>query len=163
MKTRYVEPIAVALRPTPGGGMPTALSRLETLECAKFRINVLFTEMEATGVALRRAVELACDLKAETQMIVPHVVPYPLPLETPTVPIEFTCTKLRLLAGSVGADPYIHVYLCRDVMDLLSRILPAESIVVLAAKTGWLCGRRAKKIARLLRNNGCDVILSRTM
>jgi hypothetical protein len=127
----------------------------------KLRINVLFTDLEATEVALRCAVELASDLEAVTQLIVPHFVPYALPLEKPAVPIEFTCKKLRILAASAGADPYIHIYLCRNVIDVLLKVLPGGSFVVLGAKCGWLSGRRADKIARRLRQNGCNVIFVR--
>src|SRR5262245_47183181 len=81
-------------------------------------IHVLVTDLRTASVALHRAVELATDLGAETKILVPQVVPYPLDLEYPAIPLEFTCKQLQILAGSVGADPYIYVYLCRDVTDL---------------------------------------------
>src|SRR5262245_11521869 len=99
------------------GMVPTSLTERSRFQSEKLRINVVFTGFAATNVALRRAVDLAIDLDAETNIIVPHVVPYPLDLERPTVPLEFTCNRLRILAGSVGADPYMSVYLCRDVMN----------------------------------------------
>jgi len=78
----------------------------------RLRVNVVFTDLQSTGLALKKAVDLAIDLSAVTQVIVPHVVPYPLALDCPAVPLEFTCRQLQLLAASVGADPYIHIFLC---------------------------------------------------
>jgi len=133
---------------------PTNTPKPETL-----RINIVFSDLHTTKLALKRAVELAIDLSAETQIIVPHVVPYPLDLECPVVPLEFTCHQLQIFAGSTGADPYIHVYLCRDVMDLLRKLLPAGSIAVLGTSKRWLFPTRSERIARRLRKGGCDVVL----
>lgn len=153
----------VIFRYVPGAGMvPSELVEpLRPLESERLRINVVFTDMAATQVALKRAVELAIDLGAATQIIVPHVVPYPLPLESPAVPVEFTRRQLRILAGSVGADPYVHVCLCRDVMDLLSRLIPTGSIVVVGARKHWFFRNRAEKLARSLQRKGYDVIVAR--
>lgn len=122
-------------------------------------VNVVFTDLQATRIALARAADLSVDLAAETRLIVPHVVPYPLALGCPAVPMEFTCRQLITLAGTAGADPYIYVYLCRDVIDLLLKALPAPSIVVLGAGKSWLFPTKAERIARVLRRQGCAVIL----
>jgi hypothetical protein len=145
-----------------GRGMvpPSALMEpLEPTVAPTLPINVVFTDFAATTVALTRAAELAVDLTAETRIIVPHVVPYPLPLECPAVPLEFTCKRLITLAGMAGADPYINVYLCRDVIDLLLKLLPAPSIAVLGTGKRWLFPTKTHRIARVLRNKGCAVIL----
>lgn len=150
----------VVLRHVPGRGIvPSGLVEPPHEGGPRLRINVLFTDAAATEVALTRALALATDLQAETQIIVPYVVPYPLALECPAVPLEFICSRLRVLAGSVGGDPYVNVYLCRDVMDLLLKLLPVDSITVLGARRPWLLRRRAEKIARVLRKNGSHVIL----
>lgn len=142
------------------GMVPNALVEpLESSKPQRLQINVVYTDLPKTEIALKRAVELAIDLAAETQIIVPHVVPYPLALECPAVPLEFTCKQLETLAGSAGADPYIHVYLCRDVIDLLVKLLPAGSIVVLATRNRWIFPTKAERLARVLRKKGCAVIL----
>ena len=152
----------VVLQHVPGRGMvPSSLIEPSRFESEKLRINVLFTDFAATEVALRCALELAIGLEAEINIIVPHVVPYPLDLESPAVALEFTCTRLRMLAGPVRADPYVYVYLCRDVMDLLRTILPAHSIVVLGSRKQWLAKWRTGRITRKLTNNGCQIILAR--
>jgi len=141
------------------GIVPTALVDPSATPPQRLRINVVFTEMQSTELALKRAVELAIDLSAETQIIVPHIAPYPLALECPVVPLEFTCRQLKVLAGSVGADPYIHVYVCRDVIELLRKLLPPGSIAVLHARKRWLFPTRSQRIAGALQRSGCSVIL----
>jgi hypothetical protein len=139
---------------------PLNRSPLEGANSAKLQINVVFTDTQATRAALKRAVDFLIDLDAETRVIVPHVVPFPLPLDEPAVPLEFTCGQIQCLAGSVGADPYVEVYLCRDRIDLLLRVLPADSIVVIGSRNRWL-PTKAERLARVLRKNGCDVIVER--
>jgi hypothetical protein len=149
------------LQHVPGRGIvPNTLIEPSRFQGERLRINVLFTEFEATNVALRRALDLAFDLDAETNIIVPHVVPYPLDLESPAVSLEFTCNRLRLFAESVGTDPYVYVYLCRDVMDPLRTVLPADSIVVLGSPKQCLAKWRIERFARKLTNNGGQVILA---
>jgi hypothetical protein len=125
----------------------------------RMQINVVFTNIEGTTAALKRAVDLVIDLEGETRIIVPHVVPFPLPLEEPTVPIEFTCQQIQCLAGSVGADPYVDVFLCRDRFDLLRQVLPSEAIVVIGTRKHWL-PTMAWRTARALRKHGCIVLLA---
>jgi len=125
----------------------------------KLQIHVVYTDTEATRAALERAIDLVIDLDAETRIVVPHVVPFPLPLEKPDVPLEFTCRQIRCLAGSVGADPYVNVYLCRDRLDLLRQVLPAESIVVIGSRKRWF-PTKAERMARALRRHGCEVLLA---
>jgi hypothetical protein len=125
----------------------------------RLRINVVFTDLSTTETALRRAAELAIDLGAETRILVPHVVPYPLPLECPAVPLEFTCRRLTTLAESAGADPCVDIYLCRDAIELLVQVLPPTSIVVLHARTRFGFPTTATRIVRALRKVGCSVIV----
>ena len=62
------------------GIVPDALVEpVEIPKIPRLRINVVFTDLRSTAVALRRAVELAIDLAVEMQIIVPEVVPYPRP------------------------------------------------------------------------------------
>lgn len=142
------------------GILPSAV--VEPFETAKNRllpIHVLVTDLQTASAAFHRAVELATDLRAETQILVPQVVPYPLDLEYPAIALEFTCKQLQILAGSAGADPYIHVYLCRDVIDLLRVLLPERAIVVLPVPKRWSFLTKAGRIARALQRQGCAVIV----
>jgi hypothetical protein len=142
------------------GVMPTAaVEPMETGTNRPFPIHVLVTDLRTASAALCCAVELATDLGAETQILVPQVVPYPLDLEYPAIALEFTCKQLQMLAGSAGADPYIYVYLCRDVVDLLRVLLPERAIVVLSAPKRWASLTKAGRLARALKRQGCAVIV----
>src|SRR5262245_51049324 len=101
------------------GVVPTTVAREEVPHHLPLRVNVLFTGAKATSVSLKRAVELAIDLDAETRIVVPQIIPYPMALEYPVVSLEHICSQLIQLAGSAGADPYIDIYFCRDEMTLL--------------------------------------------
>jgi len=142
------------------GIVPTALADpISPLVPESLRVSVVFTDFTETQRALDRAVELAIDLRAETRIIVPHVVPYPLALECPVVPLEFLCSQLQSLAAAAGADPYIHVYLCRDKVELLLKLLPERSIVVIGARKRWLWPVEAERLARRLDKKGFAVVL----
>jgi hypothetical protein len=129
-------------------------------ESRRLRINVVFTTMADTAAALKRAVFLAAGLDADTQIAVPHVVPFPLPLEYPAVSLEFACSQLKELAAAAGADPYIHFYLCRDAAEVLEAFLPVGSIVVVGLKRRWLWRSHASWVEQKLRKAGCDVVVA---
>lgn len=125
----------------------------------RLKVNVIFTNIKGTKVALKRALELITDLEGETRIIVPYVVPYPLPIDKPDVPIEFTSNAINILARSVGADPCIDIYLCRDRIHLLHSLLLPQSIVVIGSRKRWFY-TKADRLARFLRNVGCNVLLA---
>src|ERR1043165_9533860 len=107
----------------------------------RLRINVLFTSLQETHVALKRAAELSEGLSAEILLIVPQIVPFPLDLDNPPVPLDFASHQLCSLAESVDADLDGHIYLCRDRLETFLRVLPANSITVLGVKRPWFFGR----------------------
>lgn len=129
-------------------------------ESRRLRINVVFTTMDDTEAALKRAILLAAGLDADTQIAVPLVVPFPLPLEYPAVSLEFACAQLKRLAAAVGADPYIHFYLCRDSAEVLETFLPVGSIAVVGLKKRWLWRSHASWVEQKLRKAGCDVVVA---
>lgn len=91
-------------------------------------------------------------------MIAPHVVPYPLDLDHPAVPLSFTSTSLLNLSRSACVEALITVYPCRDVPDLLKKILPAGSIVVIGMRRRLRFWRSGNRIVRSLRDRGCQVV-----
>ena len=71
----------------------------------KLNIAVVFTSVASTLTALKEAGNLASDLGARIMLVVPQVVPYPLPLDTPPVLIEFNENRFRVMASqSSGGD-----------------------------------------------------------
>src|SRR5215472_16686037 len=80
----------------------------------KLNIFVVFTSVEATLAALKTAGNLAVRLDARIMLLAPQVVPYPLPLNSPPVPLDWNKKRLRLMAGQSQVETTVHVYLCRD-------------------------------------------------
>ena len=64
---------------------------------ARIGIVVVFTNVESTLTALRKAGELAGSLGSGITLLAPQVVPYPLPLESPP-----GGESLRRVASVVG-------------------------------------------------------------
>jgi hypothetical protein len=123
-------------------------------------IDVVFTDFEDTGAALKAAAELAIGLQADIELIVPQIVPFPLPLVHPTVPPGFTLRRLMDLASAADVQPSIHVYLCRDRLQTLLQVLEPHSVVVVGSRRRWL-PTIPERLARALRKNGHHVILAR--
>src|SRR5450432_1000379 len=71
----------------PATGQPSRPPVEETGQ--RLNIAVVFTSVESTLAALKEAGNLANSLGARITLMVPQVVPFPLPLETPPVRAEF--------------------------------------------------------------------------
>jgi hypothetical protein len=63
-------------------------------EGARLGVIVVFTTVESTVHALRKAGALATRLSAHITLVVPQVVPFPLPLTSPPVLLDFSETPL---------------------------------------------------------------------
>src|SRR5579859_5329448 len=71
----------------PATGHPEQSTGVEADQ--QLNIAVVFTSVESTLAALKEAGNLANSLSARINLVVPQVVPFPLPLETPPVLVEF--------------------------------------------------------------------------
>ena len=128
---------------------------------AKLDIAVVFTSVDSTLAALRRAGVLASSLGARITLVVPHVVPYPAPLESPPVLREWNERRFRVIAGESPVETAVHIYLCRDRTDALQSVLRPRSIVVLGTRKRWWSTSEAR-LARDLRRMAHQVILVET-
>jgi len=124
---------------------------------SKLRIKVVFTSVEHTLLALKRAAAVAHDLNASITLIVPQIVPYPLPLSSPPVLLEFNERRFRVIANESTVDTTVRIYLCRDRTDMLNSVLEPHSVVVLGIREGWW-PNSDKRLARVLRRAGHEVI-----
>jgi hypothetical protein len=141
----------------PGTGHPgqTAIDGAEP----RLNIAVVFTSVDSTLPALRRAGNLARSLGARIALLVPQVVPYPLPLETPPVLIDWNERRFRVIADDSPVETLVRIYLCRDRLDLLHTVLAPHSIVVIGGRRRlWPTWERA--LARRLRRAGHEVIFT---
>ncbi len=128
---------------------------------SRLNIAVVFTSVDSTLAALKEAGALASSLGAQITLLVPQVVPYPLPLESPPVLVEFNERRFRVIASQSPVETSVRIYLCRDPLETLTRALSTGSIVVLGERKRWW-PTREKKLARQLRRAGHEVVFKET-
>ena len=133
-------------------GIPEPADRAPRLHIA-----VIFTSIEPTLWALREAGAHASRLNASLTLVVPQIVPYPRPLSSPPVLLEFSERRFRVLAGECPVETAVRIYLCRDRDVMLKQVLPPHSIVVLGGRKHWW-PTGEKHLARMLRRASHEVI-----
>ena len=126
---------------------------------ARLNISVIFTSVESTLSALNRAGALASSLGARITLLVPQVVPFPLPLESPPVLLDWNEKRFRVIADESPVDTTVQIFLCRDRLEALTSVLRASSIVVVGAAKRWWPTAEAR-LARKLRKAGHEVIVA---
>ena len=127
----------------------------------QLNIAVVFTSVESTLAALKEAGNLANSLGARIRLVVPQVVPYPLPLESPPVLVEFNENRFRVIASESPVETSVQIYLCRDRIDTLTSVLKPGSIVVVGGRRRWW-PTKDEVLARQLRRAGHEVIFKET-
>jgi len=141
-------------------GPPAALENLDA--DSKLPIAVVFTSVPATLAALKAAATMADKLNARITLIVPQVVPFPAPLEIPTVLREFNEHRFQVIARDARVDMAVRICLCRDRLGELRLLLPVGSIVVLGGRSGRLWPGKDARLARNLRRAGYEVVFRET-
>lgn len=124
-------------------------------------IAVVFTSVESTLAALKEAGELANNLGARIRLIVPQLVSYAVPLETPPVLVQFNENRFRVIASQSPVQTSVEIYLCRDRLSALQSALRPGSVVILGGAKRWWPTRN-KTLARQLRRAGYEVIFKET-
>src|SRR6516165_2354202 len=104
---------------------------------SKLNISVVFTSVPETLAALRTAGSLANRLAAQITLIVPQVVPFPLPLESPPVLLDWNERRLKVIAEESPVETKVNLYLCRERFETLNTVLKPNSIVVIGGQGGW--------------------------
>jgi hypothetical protein len=143
--------------PVPAARVPREPAAAEA--DSELHIAVIFTSVEATLSALRRAAILANRLPARITLMVPQVVPYPLPLTTPPVPLDFTERRFRVIAEESPVETTVCIYLCRNRVDALTSVLRPHSTVVIGDSGKWW-QTEEKRLARQLRRAGHEVVFA---
>ena len=127
----------------------------------RLNIAVVFTSVESTLEALKEAGALAQSLGAQITLLVPQVVPYPLPLESPPVLFDFSEKRFHVIASQSPVETKVCIYLCRDQMETLMSALRPGSIVVIGGPKRWWPTREAR-LAHKLRKAGHEVLFKET-
>ncbi len=143
---------------------PTRYSTQGRIEDPERRLNisVVFTSVGSTLAALKEAGALANSLDARLTLLVPQVVSYALPLESPPVLVEFNVNRFRVIAGTSPVESSVQIYLCRDKAQTLASVLSPRSIVVMGGRRRWWWPTRDESLARELRRAGHEVIFKET-
>ena len=126
----------------------------------RFEVNVIFTDPQATVAALKAAGSLARDLGACIRVRAAISVPYALPLDEPPVSLPFTERLLSNLVGRLEQDdfqPTIDLYLCRNQVETLLRVLKPNSLVVIGGQKHWW-PTVERRMANALRSEGHRVV-----
>jgi hypothetical protein len=126
---------------------------------SKLQISVVFTSLDGTLAALKEAGDLASNLGGRITLIVPQVVPYPLPLTSPPVLVDFNERRLRVIASGCHVETSVAIYLCRDSLETLQFVLKPHSIVVVGTRKTWW-PTREKRLAAKLRRLGYHVVVT---
>jgi len=141
---------------------PPGLPAMPGLDESEPQLNVVvvFTSVQSTVAALKRAGALAHSLNGRITLVVPQVVPYPLPLTRPPVRVDWNESRFRILANESRVETTVRICLCRDRFDTLTKVLNPRSLVVLGAPKRWVWPSAEKRLARALRRAGHEVIVA---
>ena len=126
-------------------------------ENGSLEVVVVHSTTKATLRNLRTAAELAAGLAARIRLLVLEAVPYPLDVETPRVPVEFTKKRFWMVASHARVDTLIDIRLGRDSRRMLEAALKPGSLVVLERGAWWTS---QYWLARRLEKLGHQVVLS---
>jgi len=128
---------------------------------SRLEIFVVFTTLELTAAALKRASALACNLGARIVILAARVVPYPLALTTPPVQPSFDERRLRRIAAECSVETTVILCMCRDLWQSLTLALTPNALVVLGVRKRWWPTRETG-LARKLRRAGYKVVVVET-
>jgi hypothetical protein len=141
---------------TPSPGRPTPAL---TEDKSRLSVTVIFTSIEATLAALRKAGALSDRLSGRITLLVPQVVPYPLPLTSPPVLLDWNERRFRVIASESPVETKVLLYLCRDRAEALTSVLGPRSLVIVGGSKRWW-PTAEERLARKLRRAGHEVIFT---
>lgn len=119
---------------------------------------VVFTSTAATHTALEKADGIAKFIGSGIALLAIQTIPYPLPMDGSTLPVEFLLDRFDTMAGG-HPEMRMFICLCRDRLQALKSILSYNSPVVFGiSKRIW--PTREEKLARKLHRAGYAVIMA---
>lgn len=122
-------------------------------------LTIIHTTPEGTLAALKATSALARGLHARIRLLVAHVVPFRLPLETPMISTEFLRARGARLVEQSELDEgtvSIEICLCRQEKIALRDYLSAGCLVVMGGKPRWW--RAEQRLAKWLAAAGQQVL-----
>lgn len=125
----------------------------------KLRISVVFTTHEDTVIALCKAAKLAEGLNGAITLIAPVVVSCRFPAGALPVSMEWKQKQVRETAASTGVETEVLICVCNDEEEMLRRVLPPRSMVLVGGR-GGLWPSEARRLVQRLRKMGHEAILA---
>lgn len=159
MKASKYMALAFENRLAPAAGLPVDMPQAELT--SRLNIAVVFTSVQPTLAALKEAGLLAARLCGRITLLVPQVVPYPLPLTSPPVLIDWNVKRFSVIGAESTVDTSVRLYLCRDRMETLLEVLRPHSLIVVGGRKRWWPSDE-KRLVRTLRRAGHEVIFKET-
>jgi hypothetical protein len=95
-------------------------------------ITVIFSEKKWTLNAIDVARRLAHGLGSRIRLIVPHIVPFPVPLNEPLVDRVFLEQQFTSLVTVDPTDIFVDIRICRDRWQMLRESLIPHSVLVVS-------------------------------
>jgi len=126
----------------------------------RLNIAVIFTTVPTTLSAMRKAGSMAASLGARITLLVPQVVPYPLPLGSPPVLLDWNEKRFRVIASQSPVETVVRIFLCRDTRDAVEGSLGPKSLVVIGGRKTFWPFTKEKRLARRLGRCGHEVIFA---
>jgi len=146
-------------------GVPSNQSVLDTVTGAKDPLRnrgLQLWVMATTDAGIRAALAAACDLSRglspEVVLLVPHVIPYPQPLDASAMAIAFAERRVRALAEEAGIDVRVSVCPTRTGPDGLEPLLPRHATVLVGGPARRWWPTRAQRLANCLTERGHRVL-----
>jgi hypothetical protein len=136
---------------------PPAIEEKES----RLNVTVVFTSVASTLAALRKAGALANCLGGHITLLVLQVVPFPLPLTSPPVLLDWNERRFRVIANESPVETIVRIYLCRDGLAALRTVLSPRSLVVVGGRKRWW-PTAEQRLTRQLRRAGHEVIFTET-
>jgi hypothetical protein len=122
----------------------------------QLQLVIPYTTSELTRTALDAAPKLARELDAEATLIAVHVVPFPCPLDRPTVDPDCLRRKLLAVAKSAAIPVRAVLVYARDWETGFQRVLKPGSLILVATnRRVWRTAE--EKLARRLALAGHSV------
>jgi hypothetical protein len=118
---------------------------------------VIYTSLSRTLSALVKASQLAKSSNSTIEILVVLSIPFALPLEDPSVPLEFVVRQLEEMAAQFPEQIKISVYLCRDQLETLGHVLNRDCPVLVGVRKR-LWPTPDERIAHRLQRAGYNVV-----
>jgi hypothetical protein len=124
----------------------------------RLRVYVVATTCQGTQCALLAAQRLAAGLGARIIILVPHVVSYVVPVDSPSEDPTVLIDEYRALAATAGVEASVRLCLCRRPIDVFKTLLSDRSTIVLGGHRGRWWPSAAQRMAHQLRREGYDLV-----